>query len=241
VIRRFAPAAVYVLLVGLVLPGSPLADDTALQPPGTPPVDVSSPVPAQPPIQAIKPQPSPAPSPPPPPKPQPAAAPASAPRTPAPEQPIAVAAGPGSVTIRDFSFSPGSITIDAGDTVTWTNSGQESHTATGNGFDTGLLSNGQSGSHTFSQAGSYSYICTPHPFMKGTVVVRAASTGGGSGSGGSGGPQGGGAGSTGAGSGSSGNAGGATLPRSGADALSLAVLGFGLLALGFVSRRRLES
>ena len=47
----------------------------------------------------------------------------------------------------------------------------DAHSATANdgSFDTGILSKGGSGSHTFTQAGTFSYICTPHPFMKGTV------------------------------------------------------------------------
>jgi LPXTG-motif cell wall-anchored protein len=164
------------------------------------------------------------------------------------DAPVAFAAGPGSVSIRDFSFSPGSITVNVGDTVTWTNTGDEGHSATGSGFDTGILSKGQSGSHTFGEAGSFSYVCTPHPFMKGTVVVRAASSGGGggsgsgSGSGSAGGTTGGGGGGSdaagGTASGSTGSATGDTLPNSGADAWALALLGLGLLALGVLTRRR---
>jgi hypothetical protein len=44
--------------------------------------------------------------------------------------------------------------------------------ATGSGFDTGTLQKGQSGSHTFSQAGSFPYVCTIHPFMHGTITVK---------------------------------------------------------------------
>ena len=86
------------------------------------------------------------------------------------------AAGAGSVSIKDFSFGPSSITVHVGDTVSWSNAGPSEHTATAsNGsFDTGILKKGQSGSHTFNTAGSFSYICSVHPFMKGTVVVEAA-------------------------------------------------------------------
>jgi LPXTG-motif cell wall-anchored protein len=89
------------------------------------------------------------------------------------------AAGAGSVSIRDFSFGPSSITVHVGDTVSWSNTGASEHTATAsNGsFDTGILKKGQSGSHTFNTAGSFSYICSVHPFMKGTVVVTGASAG----------------------------------------------------------------
>src|SRR4051812_29352797 len=85
------------------------------------------------------------------------------------------AAASSSVAIKDFSFGPSSTTVQVGDTVTWVNNGPTDHTATAsNGsFDTGTLKKGQSGSHTFSSAGTFSYICSLHPFMKGTVVVAA--------------------------------------------------------------------
>ena len=77
--------------------------------------------------------------------------------------------------ISDFKFSPATITIHVGDTITWTNNGPAPHTATAsNGsFDTGNLNKGQSASHTFTQAGTFAYICSIHPFMHGTVVVLA--------------------------------------------------------------------
>lgn len=86
------------------------------------------------------------------------------------------AAGAGSVSIKDFSYGPSSITVHVGDTVTWSNAGPSEHTATAsNGsFDTGILKKGRSGSHTFNTAGTFNYICSVHPFMKGTVVVEAA-------------------------------------------------------------------
>jgi LPXTG-motif cell wall-anchored protein len=88
------------------------------------------------------------------------------------------AASDTAVTIADFSFTPASITIHVGDTVTWTNHGPSAHTATAdNGsFNTGVLQKGQSASHTFNTAGTFSYICSIHPFMHGTVVVLANTT-----------------------------------------------------------------
>jgi len=88
------------------------------------------------------------------------------------------AASDTTVTIADFSFSPASITIHVGDTVTWTNHGPSAHTATAsNGtFNTGVLQKGQSASHTFTTAGTFTYICSIHPFMHGTVVVLANTT-----------------------------------------------------------------
>ncbi len=90
----------------------------------------------------------------------------------------AVLAAARGVAIRDFAFSPGTVEIRVGDTVTWTNRDSVAHTATArNGsFDTGLLAEGESGSVRFTAAGTYRYLCTPHPDMTGTVVVRAAGT-----------------------------------------------------------------
>lgn len=105
-------------------------------------------------------------------------------------KPKARAAGTKSVTIKDFEFGPKSVTVSKGDTVTWTNQDSAPHTATGTGsdkFDTGNLKKGQSGSQKFTKTGSFAYICAIHPNMKGTVVVKASSSGsGGSDSGSSG-------------------------------------------------------
>ncbi len=160
---------------------------------------------------------------------------------------IAHLAGDPSDTISDFKFTPASITIHVGDSITWTNNGPTDHTATAtdHSFDTGILHKGQSASHTFSQAGTFAYICTLHPFMKGTVVVvgnsssNSGSNPGGSSSGGSGS---GGSGSGGSGSGPSGNTGStgtgttatpssaASLPNTGLDLG--ATLGTALMLLG---------
>lgn len=79
------------------------------------------------------------------------------------------------VTIADFAFRPPSITVRAGQTVTWANSGPSSHTATaGDGsFDTGVLRSGASASHRFTSAGTFAYVCSIHPRMHGTVRVLA--------------------------------------------------------------------
>jgi LPXTG-motif cell wall-anchored protein len=87
-------------------------------------------------------------------------------------------AGDPAVSIVDYSFSPGSTTIHVGDTISWTNTGKQPHSATANNssFNTGILHTGQSASHTFSAAGTFSYYCIVHPFMHGTIVVLAATT-----------------------------------------------------------------
>src|SRR3954454_16301817 len=164
-------ASVYALACTLVLPGSILAQEepttTAAQ---TTPAE-SPPPPAEP----AAPAPEPA---------DPQLLADERDEAPAPK-PKAIAAASGSVTIADFSFSPGSITVDQGDTVTWVNNGPTPHSATANdgSFNTGILKAGQSASHTFAQAGTFSYFCQPHPFMKATIVVQAAQTGGGTGGG----------------------------------------------------------
>lgn len=93
-----------------------------------------------------------------------------------------LAAGPAvrgathTVDIAGFAFSPATLTIAVGDTVTWTNSHNEVHTATASGgaFDSGSLNPGQSFSFTFTTAGSFPYACNFHPEMTGTITVQAA-------------------------------------------------------------------
>jgi amicyanin len=99
------------------------------------------------------------------------------------DEPTIVAAANGSVTIKDFDFAPATVTIGVGDSVTWVNQGPTVHTATAGGgeFDSGNLNDGQSFSHKFTKAGTFNYICTPHPFMQGKVVVTASGSSGGSG------------------------------------------------------------
>ena len=86
----------------------------------------------------------------------------------------AAAEGEAKVSIANFAFSPGEITIAPGESVTWTNDdgaphGLEFHDgAQGND----LLLPGTSFSRRFDQPGSYDYNCSVHPYMTGRVVVR---------------------------------------------------------------------
>jgi hypothetical protein len=134
------------------------------------------------------------------------------------------------------------VSIAVGDTVTWNNTGQAPHNATADdgSFKTPTIENGESASHTFTQAGTFSYICTIHPNMKGTI--RVISSGGGGGGGGGGGASS----SSSSGSSSSesaavaspGAAGDAnTLPMTGMAVGGLALVGLGLLALGLIARQ----
>jgi LPXTG-motif cell wall-anchored protein len=154
-------------------------------------------------------------------------------------EPVAKAAADGTVTISDFKFFPKTITVNEGDSVTWNNNGPTLHTATAEdgSFDTGNLNKGDSDTITFDSAGRIPYICTPHPFMKGTVVVKAAS----SGSGGSDSDTDGGEEPTvttadDTASGSDDDSDG--LPATGFETLAIALLGMGTLGAGLLLRRR---
>src|SRR5262245_34709442 len=74
--------------------------------------------------------------------------------------PHARAASTVTVEISGFAFQPGKVTIQVGDTVTWTNLDGAAHTATDTGpqalFD-GVMDNGESFSYTFTQAGTFNY------------------------------------------------------------------------------------
>jgi plastocyanin len=83
-----------------------------------------------------------------------------------------------SVDIVDFAFNPSSITVEAGSTVTWTNSGDAPHTVTADdgAFDSGELANGETFSFTFDEPGTYSYHCDIHPDMVAEVIVTEAAS-----------------------------------------------------------------
>ncbi len=79
------------------------------------------------------------------------------------------------VKISGYAFSPKSLTINVGDSVVWTNEDTVSHTVTsdsGGELDSQYLSKGQTYSHIFPQKGTFSYHCSPHPGMKGTIAVE---------------------------------------------------------------------
>ena len=79
-----------------------------------------------------------------------------------------------SVDLANFAFSPATITVKVGTTVTWTNKDGTAHTVTSDtgAFDSGNLAANGKYSYTFSTAGTYPYHCTIHPYMKGTVIVQ---------------------------------------------------------------------
>ena len=75
----------------------------------------------------------------------------------------------------EYSFVPGRVRIKAGSTLKFTNVGDLPHGATAwqtGDWDTGVLPKGLEKSITFEQPGVYYYICTPHPWMYGQVIVE---------------------------------------------------------------------
>ena len=84
--------------------------------------------------------------------------------------------GPGvnEVFIQSFAFSPSTITVAAGTTITWTNKDAATHTVTSNSgiFDSGSLGTDATYSHTFATAGTFPYHCKIHTSMTASVVVN---------------------------------------------------------------------
>ena len=78
------------------------------------------------------------------------------------------------VVISDFAFNPPHVTVSQGDTVTWVNRDVVRHNATASdkGWTSGTLRSGASGSITANTVGTFTYICTRHPSMTGTLVVE---------------------------------------------------------------------
>ena len=80
------------------------------------------------------------------------------------------------ITVKNFTYMSANLTINIGDTVTWTNTDSAPHTATSDSplFDTGTLTTGQSASFTFTTAGTFPYHCTIHPFMTASITVNGS-------------------------------------------------------------------
>ena len=80
-----------------------------------------------------------------------------------------------SVSIQNLSFQPADLSINLGDTVTWTNDDPEDHTVTAaqpsGAFDSRTLVPGAKFSQTFNQAGTYTYVCRLHHNMDGRIRV----------------------------------------------------------------------
>jgi plastocyanin len=98
-----------------------------------------------------------------------------APATAAPAQPAST--GGNTVTIKNFAFDPPALTVKSGTVVTWVNQDSATHivvsdTGAPEAFSSDPLQNGGTYARTFTTPGTYSYHCSIHPSMKGTVIVQ---------------------------------------------------------------------
>ena len=80
------------------------------------------------------------------------------------------------VKVDNFSFSPATLTVAVGTTVTWTNHDDIPHTVVSTddprAFRSKVMDTDEKFSYTFTKAGSFAYFCSIHPKMTGTVVVK---------------------------------------------------------------------
>jgi plastocyanin len=78
------------------------------------------------------------------------------------------------VTIDGFAFAPATLTVTPGTTVMWTNRDEEPHTvvASDGSFHSPGMGTGATYTHTFAAPGTFEYVCSIHPMMRGTVVVK---------------------------------------------------------------------
>ena len=86
------------------------------------------------------------------------------------------AAAPAAVEIKNMHFTPDTLTIVAGTTVTWKNDDSSPHTVTDKSrvFRSAGLDTGDTFSYTFASPGEFTYFCTIHPMMVGKIVVKPA-------------------------------------------------------------------
>jgi plastocyanin len=89
---------------------------------------------------------------------------------------VAAAASPATIEIDNFAFTPATLTVTAGTTVTWKNEDDSPHRiGDKNGtFKSAALDTDDTFSHTFAAPGEYPYICTIHPYMVGKIIVKRA-------------------------------------------------------------------
>lgn len=104
----------------------------------------------------------------------PSASPYSNPSSSQTNTPTQATASKNEVVISNFAFSPASLTVKVDDSVTWTNQDSMGHSAIADNssFDTGVFANGESKTVTFDKAGTFTYHCSVHPNMHGTIIVE---------------------------------------------------------------------
>jgi plastocyanin len=80
-----------------------------------------------------------------------------------------------SITISGMTFQPQTVTVKAGDPVTWINTGSMPHQISGtnnNSLASSQLNQGGMFKHVFDKPGTYEYFCSLHPSMTGTIIVE---------------------------------------------------------------------
>jgi plastocyanin len=93
--------------------------------------------------------------------------------------PASAATGPAAdatISIDKFMFEPTALTVTVGTTVHWKNLDPEPHTVRGveTNFRSDPLDQNDSFAYKFDKPGTYRYVCSIHPQMLGTIVVKAA-------------------------------------------------------------------
>src|SRR2546426_4101375 len=80
------------------------------------------------------------------------------------------------VQIKSTGFVPATVTINQGDSVTWTNTDTKDHQVVSNGgaFASAILNPGKTYTHAFASGGTYHYHYGLHPSLKGTITVKGA-------------------------------------------------------------------
>jgi plastocyanin len=72
-----------------------------------------------------------------------------------------------------WGYAPGTLTVEPGTWITWSNAGQDAHTVTAvsGTFDSGPLGPSEGFSWFFAEPGTFDYVCTLHTWMTGMVIV----------------------------------------------------------------------
>ena len=162
IIRIIAFLLIGVLLIlGACASPAPTPPRPAATPPTPEEPNMPMPAPTIPPPEPTTPPPAPAPTPP---------TPTPAPPTPPAQIPVQ---GPNEVWVPGREFRPSTLIVAVGTKVTWISKDGEQHDVTSDPrLFAGILMPGGSFSYTFTERGTFSYLCESHPEMAGTVIVR---------------------------------------------------------------------
>jgi plastocyanin len=92
------------------------------------------------------------------------------------EAAVGAAASPAAVQIDNFNFTPPTLVVAPGTTVTWTNADDSPHTVREKDgkFKSAALDTDDTFSQTFAAPGEYEYFCSIHPRMVGKIIVKPA-------------------------------------------------------------------